>query len=53
MPDNVSAGFAAGLHLTLREAKRVVICRWDEQEDEAVSAAEMNVLHQKFISSTG
>lgn len=46
MPDNVSAGFAAGLRLTLREAKRVVIFGWDEQKDEATCAAEMNVSHQ-------
>lgn len=34
-------------------AKRDVICRRDEQKDEAMCAAEMNVSREKFISSTG
>lgn len=33
--------------------KRVVICRWDEQKDEAMCAAEMDVSYQQFVSSSG
>lgn len=48
MPDNVAAAFAAGLHLTFRDAKKVVVYRWDEQKDGAMCAAEVNLSQSSF-----